>query len=180
MVRYSHIRSKFLPKLTNNAKKYQIVTCFLAQKGDRLNIARLANQLKKLGKNKLVKEAFDELFRCSPIIDRSVWGNSCPKEVSALGNGDNCYYFKPDSLERELNWSILGLRRFSKQIREFVILRDQVERHILLASQGIGKVRSETVKGLLSMQGLIMKLISELYTVHLIELRQSSSEKIIG
>lgn len=132
MARKYYIPSKVLPKLTNTAKRYHIVSCFLAQKGDRMNTARLANQLKNLGNYSLAKDAFDELFRCSPITERAVWGNSCPKEIAALGNGDNSYYFKPKSLENEVSWSIFGLRRFRKQIRDFVILRDQIEKHILL------------------------------------------------
>lgn len=126
--------NKVLPKLTSKAKKYHLVSCFLAQKGDKLNTARLACQLKNLGNNTLAKETFDELFRTIPIAERAIWGNSCPKEVAALGNGDNSYYFKPESLENEASWTILGLRRFHNEIREFVSLRDQVERHILLGN----------------------------------------------
>ena len=130
----NYIPTKVLPKLTDKAKKFHIVSCFLAQKGDKLNTARLACQLKNLGNYPLAKETFDELFRSVPIAERAVWGNSCPNEVAALGNGDNSYYFKPESLEKEAGWTIIGLRRFRKQIREFVILRDQVERYILLGN----------------------------------------------
>lgn len=135
MSRKSYIPNKVLPKLTPNAKKYHILSCFLAQKGDKLNIARLACQLKNLGGNyTLAKETLDELFRSVPIAERAVWGNSCPKEIASLGNGDNSYYFKPKNFENEVGWTIVGLRSFHSKIREFVNLRDQVERHILLGN----------------------------------------------
>lgn len=147
MVRNHYIPPKVLPKLTSNAKRYQIVSCFLAQKGDRLNIARLANQLKNLGNSALTKGAFDELFRSSPLTERVVWGNPFPKEIAALGNGENSYYFKPESLEHEASWSVFGLRRYRKQIRDFVILRDQVEKHILLGNyEAAGQFLEQSVK----------------------------------
>lgn len=116
------------------AKTYQIVSGFLAQKTDKLNMARLACQLKNLGNNALASEALRELSRIAPIANRVVWGNSCPKEVKQLGNGDNTYFFKPVSLEREFNWTVLGLKPYKKLLADFVALRDLVERHILLGN----------------------------------------------
>ena len=130
--RRPYLHQKFPSKITNNAKSYHVVSCILAQKADKLNIARLACQLKNLGNNALASEAFRDLFSVAPYIERVVWGNSCPKGEAELGNGDNCYFFKPESLEREISWTILGLRRYKKQLTEFVLLRDQVERYIML------------------------------------------------
>ena len=132
--RKPYLKQNLPPKLTSNAKSYHVVSCILAQKTDKLNIARLACQLKNLGNNALASEAFRDLFSAAPFTERVVWGNSCPKEEAQLGNGDNCYFFKPESLEREISWTILGLRRFKKQLAEFVTLRDQVERHIMLGN----------------------------------------------
>ena len=134
MSRNPYVPIKVLPKFTNKANKYHIVSCFLAQKGNKLNIARLANQLKNLGNKTLIKEVFDNLYQHFPNIERTIWGNFFPKNVAALGNGDNSYFFKPKSLEYEVSWCIFGLRRFHKQIHEFVLLRDQVERYILLGN----------------------------------------------
>lgn len=134
MSRKSFTPQPLLPKLTGNAKSYHVVSCMLAQKADKLNIARLACQLKNLGNNALASEAFRDLFSAAPYTERVVWGNSCPKGKAELGNGDNCYFFKPESLEREISWTILGLRRYKKQLTEFVSIRDCVERHILLGN----------------------------------------------
>lgn len=123
-----------LPKLTNQAKSYQVVSTFLAQRSNKENIARLSKDLKDKGDLSEVKEAFQSLFRTTALFERMVWGNSCPVEVAELGNGDNSFFFEPKSLEREMSWCIMGLRSYKKQLSNFVILRDQVERHILLGN----------------------------------------------
>ena len=106
MSRNPYVPIKVLPKFTNKANKYHIVSCFLAQKGNKLNIARMANQLKILGNKTLIKEVFDNLYQHFPNIERTIWGNFFPKNVAALGNGDNSYFFKPKSLEYEVSWCI--------------------------------------------------------------------------
>ena len=136
-----------LPKLTGEAKSYQIVATFLAQKINKEDIARLAKDLKDKGDYTETKEAFRTLFRTASIYERVVWGNSCPKEVADLGNGDNSFFFEPKSLEREIGWCMLGIRPYKKQLTEFVTLRDQTERHILLGNYNDAKaLLDESVK----------------------------------
>lgn len=131
---FNYIRKPELPTFSAESKTYQIVSGFLSQKRDKLNMARLACQLKNLGNNALASEALRELTKIAPIANRVVWGNSFPKEVKQLGNGDNGFFFKPQSLEREFNWTVLGLKPYKKQLAEFVTLRDRVERLILLGN----------------------------------------------
>ncbi|MCR5818866.1 MAG: hypothetical protein K6F89_07210 [Prevotella sp.] len=140
---YNYIRKPELPTFSLESKTYHIVSGFLAQKRDKLNMARLACQLKNLGNNALASDALRELSRVAPLATRVVWGNSCPKEVKQLGNGDNSFFFKPQSLEREFNWTILGLRPYKKLLAEFVALRDSVERHILLGNYDDAKALLE-------------------------------------
>ena len=47
--RYNYIHRPELPILKNGFKPYQIIAGFLSQKHDKLNMARLACQLKNLG-----------------------------------------------------------------------------------------------------------------------------------
>lgn len=140
---YNYIRKPELPTFSPESKTYQIVSGFLAQKRDKLNMARLACQLKNLGNNSLACDALRELSRIAPVATRVVWGNFCPKEVKQLGNGDNSFFFKPQSLECELNWTILGLRPYKKLLVEFVALRDSVECHILLGNYDDAKALLE-------------------------------------
>lgn len=132
--RDNYIPNPPLPKLTGEAKSYQVISTFLAQKTNKENIARLAKDLKDKGNFSEVKEAFRSLFRTAPVFERVIWGNSSPSEVADLGNGDNSLFFEPKSLEREISWCILGLRPYKQILTEFVSMRDQVERHILLGN----------------------------------------------
>ena len=136
-----------LPKFTAKAKNYQMVASFLAQKTDKENIARLANQLKNDGNHYETNEAFRTLFRTAPFIERVVWGNSFPKEMHHLGNGDNCYFFEPESLLREISWVIMGLKPHKEKLAAFVSLRNQVERHILLGNYSdVNQLLAESIK----------------------------------
>ena len=135
MGRYDkYIPTRPLPKLTDQAKSFQVVSAFLAQKANKENIARLTWQLKNKGNHAEVSEAFRTLFRMTPFYEGVVWGNSCPQEVAALGNGDNTFFFEPESLDHEVSWAVLGLRPFKKNLARFVSCRDQVERHIMLGN----------------------------------------------
>lgn len=128
----NYIRKPSLPIFSEKSKAYQVVSGFLAVRADKMDMARLASQLKNVGNNAMAGQALSSLFGVAPFARGPVWGNTCPKEVAQLGNGENCYFFEPKSLEREVSWSILGLKSFAAKLREFVNLRDQVERHILL------------------------------------------------
>lgn len=148
MGRYDkYIPTHPLPKLTDQAKSYQVVSAFLAQRTNKENIARLACQLKNKGNYAETNEAFRSLFRSAPFMERVVWGNSCPTEVADLGNGDNTFFFEPESLEREFSWVMMGIRPYKKNLKEFVSLRDQTERHIMLGNyEEANQLLSESVQ----------------------------------
>jgi hypothetical protein len=130
----NYIPKPSLPIFSEESKAYQVVSGFLAVRADKMDMARLASQLKNVGNNAMAGQALGSLFGVAPFAWGPVWGNTCPNEVAQLGNGENCYFFEPKSLEREVSWCILGLKSFAANLREFVNLRDQVERHILLGN----------------------------------------------
>lgn len=136
-----------LPDFTDKAKSYQIVADFLAQKTDKKIIAHLVNKLKEKGDFSEATEAFRTLFRTAPLYERVVWGNPFPMEMHHLGNGDNCYYFEPKSLLREISWVIMGLKPHKEKLVAFVSLRDQVERHILLGNYSdVNQLLAKSIK----------------------------------
>ncbi len=135
MSRQKHyIHKPTLPTFSEKTKAYHVVSGFLAVRANKLDMARLASQLKNVGNNAMALQALGSLFEVAPFARGPVWGNMSPKEVEQLGNGENCYFFKPKSFEREVSWSIMGLKPVAAELREFTTLRDQVERHILLGN----------------------------------------------
>lgn len=121
-----------IPLVSPRMKNYQVSSCFLGVKGVKLDWLRIATQLKNCGNPQLIMSATDEIALHQRPIDRVIWGNAMPASIKTLGNGANCYFFKPISLDNEIGWVITGLRRYKKQLQEFVQFRDAVERHILL------------------------------------------------
>ena len=135
----NYIHKPSLPIFSEKSKAYQVVSGFLAVRADKLDMARLASQLKNVGNNAMAGQALGSLFGVVPFARGPVWGNTCPKEVAQLGNGENCYFFEPKSLEREVSWCILGLKPYAAKLHDFVVLRNQVERHILLGNYSEAK-----------------------------------------
>ena len=123
-----------LPMVSPRMRNYQVASCFLSAKGGKLDWLRIATQLKNCGNPQLIMSATDDIAHHQGAIDRVIWGNAMPASIKTLGNGANCYFFKPVSLDYELGWVITGLRRYKAQIREFVQIRDAVERHVLLGN----------------------------------------------
>ena len=145
----NYIHKPSLPTFSEKTKAYQVVSGFLAVRADKLDMARLASQLKNVGNNAMAAQALGALFGAAPFARGPVWGNMIPKDVEQLGNGENCYFFEPKSLEREVSWSIMGLKPMAARLREFITLRDQVERHILLGNYPEAKALLEqSVKSL--------------------------------
>lgn len=115
-------------------KDYQVIASFLSNSGNKKDWLRTAFSLKNCGNTNLISSSTDRIQKTLPVIDRTIWGNAQPESLSKLGNGANCYFFKPESLDNEINWVITGLRRYEKQLKEYVKMRNEVERYILLGN----------------------------------------------
>jgi len=126
---------KHTPEIRPHMKPYQFVNAFLSMGGDKLEWARLANKMKNFPDYASISEALSDVFHTQPLIRRVVWGNTAPRTIAELGNGDNSYFFLPKSLDEEIRWVIAGLRPLRQQLRQFIMLRDEVEGHILLGNK---------------------------------------------
>lgn len=123
-----------MPLISPRMKNYQVFSCFLSAKDGKMDWLRVATQLKNCGNPQLVMSSTDEIAKRNHAIDHVIWGNAMSTSINTLGNGANCYFFKPDSLDNEILWVITGLRRYRRQLQEFVGIRDAVERCILLGN----------------------------------------------
>lgn len=134
MTKESYHTKKHHHYLSHKMKDYQVIACFLDAKNEKKWLAQLGAQLKNFSDSILIREALNRTEKSIPRLRKILWGNTLPKTVSELGNGDNYYFFKPESLDAEIRWTILGLQHYSKEIHAFVQYRDQVERDILLGN----------------------------------------------
>lgn len=121
-----------IPEIKANWKDYQVIQAFLSMKGDKKKLSEVAYTLKYTGNNKLINLTLDNLFKSYPVLNSIIWGNMVPKQIKDLGTGLNRYFYKPQSVDLEINWVVQCLKKHENILREFVSYRDKIERYILL------------------------------------------------
>ena len=122
------------PEIKANWKYYQVEEAFLSMKGDKRRWSQVAFSLKYTGNNELINSTLDGLFKSHPLINNVIWGNMIPKKIEDLGTGWNRYFFKPQSVDIEINWVLQCLKKHNKMLKQYVYLRDKVETYILLGN----------------------------------------------
>ena len=128
---------RFIPQITTpeikaNWKDYQVAEAFLSMKGDKKRWSEVAYTLKYAGNNALINLTLDNLFKSNPLLNSVIWGNMVPKRIEDLGTGWNRYFYKPQSIDIEINWVLQCLKKHKGILKLFVSLRDKVEKCILL------------------------------------------------
>lgn len=126
------IPQTIIPEVKPNWKDYQVMETFLSMKGDKKRCAEVAYTLKYTGNNKLINFTLNSLFKPYPILNSVIWGNVIPKQIEDLGTGWNRYFYKPQSINIEINWVLQCLKKHKNILSQFVSIREQVERNILL------------------------------------------------
>lgn len=122
---------KFRPRITCKANTHQVFASFLETRGSVRDSAALASELKNCGRNELITTALKNLNRTAPTARNVILGNGKPETIEALGTGKNCYFFKPVSVENEINWAIQCLKPYKDLLAAYIQVRDEVETLIL-------------------------------------------------
>lgn len=120
------------PEIRANWKNYQVTEAFMSMKGDKKRWSEVAYTLKYTGNNNLINLTLNDYFKSNSILNSVIWGNTICKKIEDLGTGWNRYFFKPKSLDVEINWVLQCLKKHRSILRQFVSLRDKVEKCILL------------------------------------------------
>lgn len=127
---------RFIPQITTpeikaNWKDYQVAEAFLSMKGDKKRWSEVAYTLKYAGNNELINLTLDNFFKSNPLLNSVIWGNMLPKRIEDLGTGWNRFFYKPQSIDIEINWVLQCLKKHKDILKLFVSLRDKVEKCIL-------------------------------------------------
>jgi hypothetical protein len=61
----------------------------------------------------------------------TLYGNALPKKIEELGVSDSLY--KPESVENEIKWMLLSIRKYAKELSLFIILKNEFEKYFLLS-----------------------------------------------
>lgn len=132
MINKQFIPQVLPPKVKSSWKDYQLTEAFLSMKGDKKKWSEIAFTLKYTGNNTLINLTLGSLFKSHPILNSVIWGNTVPKRIEELGTGWNRYFYKPQSVEVEINWVLQCLKKHKNILKQFVSLRDKIEKYILL------------------------------------------------
>ena len=140
---FSNHQNNISPRM----KDFQVISSFLSAHGKKREWAKLACQLKDCGNQELIYQSLSRISRTMPAIDDVIWGNTLPKNIRQLGSGNNCYLFKPESIDNEINWLLLSLRKYKTELLYFVKSRQEVERAILLGQYDVAnRMLEDTIK----------------------------------
>ncbi len=62
----------------------------------------------------------------------TVYGNALPENLQDLGKADTL--FKPESIENEIKWLLLSIKKYSSELSLFLILKQEFENNFLLGN----------------------------------------------
>jgi hypothetical protein len=74
----------------------------------------------------------DSLSKAIKQIEFTIYGTPIPKSLEELGNVDDLY--QPTSLEKEIEWQLLSIRKYSKEIKLFIYLKREFEHFFLMGN----------------------------------------------
>lgn len=80
----------------------------------------------------MINLTLNSFFESNPVLKSVIWGNMIPKRIEDLGTGWNRFFYKPQSVDVEINWVLQCLKKHGSTLRKFVLLRDKVEKYILI------------------------------------------------
>ena len=120
-----------IPKIKADWKNYQVREAFLSMKGNKRKWSEIAYTLKYTRNNELISQTLNSSFNSYKPLSSVIWGNMLPKRIEDLGTGMNRYFFKPQSLDIEINWVLQCFKKHKGILRQFISLRDKVEKYII-------------------------------------------------
>jgi len=120
--------------------------------------ARTFNSLKEELSFPELCDATDFLSKNIPKMYRGlIHGNPLPKSYDELGDCESYPFFRYDrvlkksELESEINWTLIGIRKFIFEINLFIIYKNLYEKELLTGNYGeaekyLDKIENEDVK----------------------------------
>lgn len=111
---------------TYTGLEHHIKGLFLNVIGNRKETERTANKLKNSCNIGAVSAALNDLFQSNSNFERLIHGYLFPHVITNLGKC-NGYYFEPASLQTEVQWQIMQIKRYKKNLRSFISIRHKVE-----------------------------------------------------
>lgn len=119
----------------NNQKypTYQVVQNLLNAKMNQKNISKVASQLRYSVPNSSLNPALDQIFKTIPACKQLLWGNMFPDTIEKLGEC-NGYFYASENIFADVDWIYKQVADNCVRLKEFIILRDKIEKDILIGN----------------------------------------------
>ena len=110
---------------------YQIKQNLLNVIGDHKKFSQIVFALKNNDDFNITTQIVRETLKAIPQFEKRYWGNMLPKTIKELGK-EKVYFYKPESLKNEINWTIFGIKQHIDIIKKFIEYRKMFEHQVLL------------------------------------------------
>lgn len=80
----------------------------------------------------ILSQMTETLTRTMKPLNRTVYGYALPSKLEDLGKADILY--RPVSIENEIKWLLLSIKKYSKELSLFLILKREFENNFLLGN----------------------------------------------
>ena len=82
----------------------------------------------------ILSETVDTLSQAIKPLNFTIYGKPLPSSLEDLGKSDTL--FKPSSIESEIKWLLLSIKKYSSELSLFLILKNEFENNFLLGNYG--------------------------------------------
>lgn len=79
------------------------------------------------------------------VIDY-VYGNSIPNSIGELGDSKVLYGDSTDAFEKEINWSLLAIRRYSEKLQFFINKKSEYEKALIIGDYKKANIILDTIE----------------------------------
>ncbi len=111
---------------TNNLVKHS-VSVVLSSKNKKGALQKLKNELEYHELDKVINNSLKKIEQLS----FSVYGNLIPKQISDLGKSEK--FYKPLTIEGEINWLQLSIKKEKEKIKYFLLQKKKFEGYFLVS-----------------------------------------------
>lgn len=88
----------------------------------------------------------DSLGDKNKTFTNQIYGCSLPSSISELGDSNVLYGDASDSFEKEVNWSLLAIRKFSDKIQIFVDKKEEYEKALIIGDYSSANSILDTIE----------------------------------
>lgn len=126
-----HIKFSYEMKKKKISCNHEFVESYLRSKGNKKEMGRFVDSLKKMGDYNNVSSLIVHLKKLDSQVFYHFFGNLWPKDIQSLGKCNESFFY-PNSIENEIEWMVYQIKKNKEKLRKLIKIRESIEHDILL------------------------------------------------